>query len=159
MKHVATSVFVLVFAVLVSSHQSSAARSPQNDYQRLSGKWQLTSAVVNGKRVPQPEVNRTVLITSGNTFRFPNAAGVATHPAGKFTLNPHTIPKQVDSVAIGGKNAGRITLGIYEILDSTHQRECWGAPGGARPTSFIAPRGTHWVLQYWKKIGPAPGNH
>jgi uncharacterized protein (TIGR03067 family) len=144
-------VLVFVFALVATAIYAHAAQ-PQNDYQRLSGEWQLTGAVINGKRVPESQVKRTVLVTSGNTFRFPHASGVATHIAGKFTLNPHTIPKQVDSVAIGGKNAGQVTLGIYEIIDSTHQRECWGAPGGARPTAFIAPRGSRWVLQYWKKV-------
>jgi uncharacterized protein (TIGR03067 family) len=133
--------------------QSAAA---QRDYDRLTGKWQLTRGVVNGKPVPASVARNTILITDHNTFRFPQASGVGTHPAGHFTVNPNTRPKQVDTIAEGGPKAGQLTRGIYEILDATHKRACWGQPGGPRPTDFKSPPGSGWILQYWKKIGPVP---
>ena len=135
--------------------QSAAA---EKDYDRLSGTWQLTRGVVNGRPVPASVLRNTVLITDRNTFRFPKASGVGTHPAGHFTVNPDTRPKQVDSIAEGGPNAGEMTLGIYEILDATHKRACWGPPGGPRPTQFESPSGSKRILQYWKKIGPVPSH-
>jgi uncharacterized protein (TIGR03067 family) len=136
-----------------STTQSAAA---QRDYERLSGTWQLTRGVVNGKPVPASVARNTILITAHNTFRFPKASGVGTHPAGTFTVNPTTNPKQVDSIAEGGPYAGRLTRGIYEILDANHKRACWGPPGGPRPTGFTSPPGSGRILQYWKKIGPVP---
>jgi uncharacterized protein (TIGR03067 family) len=133
--------------------QSAAA---QRDYERLSGTWQLTRGVVNGKAVPASVARNTVLITDRNTFRFPKASGVGTHPAGTFTVNPTTSPKQVDSVAEGGPHAGQLTRGIYEILDTNHKRACWGPPSGPRPAGFTSPPGSKRILQYWKKIGPVP---
>jgi uncharacterized protein (TIGR03067 family) len=135
--------------------QSAAAR---RDYERLSGTWQLTRAVVNGRPVPAHVLRNTILITHRNTFRFPKASGVGTHPAGSFTVNPDTRPKQVDSIAEGGLNAGRLTRGIYEILDANHKRACWGPPGGPRPTEFMSPPGSRRILQYWTKIGPVPSH-
>jgi uncharacterized protein (TIGR03067 family) len=137
----------------ITTTESAAA---QRDYQRLSGAWQLTRGVVNGKPVPKGIARNTILITDRNTFRFPKESGVGTHPAGHFTVNPNTKPKQVDSIAEGGPNAGELTPGIYEIIDATHKRACWGPPGGPRPTEFTSPRGSHRILQYWKKIGPVP---
>jgi uncharacterized protein (TIGR03067 family) len=128
----------------------------QKDYDRLTGTWQLTRGVVNGKPVPARVLRKTILITDHNTFRFPKASGVGTHPAGRFTVNPNTRPKQVDSIAEGGPNAGQLTRGIYEILDATHKRACWGPPGGPRPTEFESPSSSGRILQYWKKIGPVP---
>jgi uncharacterized protein (TIGR03067 family) len=107
--------------------QSAAA---QRDYERLSGTWQLTRAVVNGRPVPANVLRNTILITDRNTFRFPKASGVGTHPAGSFTVNPDTKPRQVDSIAEGGPNAGRLTRGIYEILDANHN-----VPAGVRPVA------------------------
>jgi len=133
--------------------QSAAA---QRDYERLSGTWQLTRGLVNGKAVPAGVALNTVLITDRNTFRFPKASGVGTHPAGTFTVNPTTSPKQVDSVAEGGPHAGQLTRGIYEILDTNHKRACWGPPSGPRPAGFTSPPGSKRILQYWKKIGPVP---
>ena len=136
-----------------STTQSAAAL---RDYERLSGTWQLTRGVVNGKPVPASVARNTILITDHNTFRFPKASGVGTHPAGTFTVNPTTNPKQVDSIAEGGLHAGQLTRGIYEILDANHKRACWGALGGPRPTRFTSPPGSGLILQYWKKIGPVP---
>lgn len=162
----ATLVFVVSAAVLItdgcstsgpssSSTQSAAAR---RDYARLSGTWQLTRGVVNGKPVPPSVARNTILITDHNTFRFPKAKGVGTHPAGTFTVNPNTKPKQVDSIAEGGLHAGQLTRGIYEILDASHKRACWGPRGGPRPTEFTSPPGSGRILQYWKKIGPVPSS-
>jgi uncharacterized protein (TIGR03067 family) len=128
----------------------------RRDYDLLTGTWQLTRGVVNGKAVPANVARNTVLITDHNTFRFPKASGIGTHPAGHFTINPDTTPKQVNSTAEGGSNAGQVTRGIYEIIDSTHKRACWGPPGGPRPTDFTSPPGSGRILQYWKKIGPVP---
>jgi uncharacterized protein (TIGR03067 family) len=130
----------------------------KKDYEELSGTWQLTRAIVNGKPVPESVLRNTILITDYNTFRFPKASGVGTHPAGRFTINPDTRPKQVDSIAEGGPNTGQLTRGIYEILDATHKRACWGPPGGPRPLKFESPPGSQRILQYWKKIGPVPSH-
>jgi uncharacterized protein (TIGR03067 family) len=138
---------------LAGATQSAAA---QRDYERLSGTWQLTRAVVNGKPVPPSVLRNTILVTDHNTFRFPKASGVGTHPAGHFTVNPDTRPKHVDSIAEGEPNAGQLTRGIYEIIDATHKRACWGPTGGPRPTEFESPAGSGRILQYWKKIGPVP---
>jgi uncharacterized protein (TIGR03067 family) len=86
--------------------QSAAA---EKDYEELSGTWQLTRGVVNGRPVTASVLQNTVLITDRNTFRFPKASGVGTHPAGHFPVNPNTRPKQVDSIAEGGPNAGQLT--------------------------------------------------
>ena len=136
----------------------TAAESPaaQRDYELLSGTWQLTRAVDNGKPVPASEARNTILVTDRNTFRFPKASSVGTHSAGHFTINPNTAPKQVDSIADGGPNVGQVSRGIYEIPDPTHQRACFGPPGGPRPTEFKSSPGSGQILQYWKKTGPVP---
>jgi len=137
----------------VTTSESPAA---QRDYELLSGTWQLTRGVVNGKAVPASVARNTILITDRNTFRLPKANSVGTHSAGHFTINPNTTPKQVDSIADGGPNAGQVSRGIYEIPDPTHQRACFGPPGGPRPTEFKSSPGSGRTLQYWKKIGPVP---
>src|SRR5215475_295680 len=139
-----------------TSSSSTPSAAAQRDYERLSGTWQLTRGVVNGKPVPANVARNTILITDHNTFRFPKASGVGTHPAGTFAVNPATKPKQVDSIAEGGPHAGQLTRGIYEILDTTHKRACWGPSGGSRPTGFTSIPGSGRILQYWKKIGPVP---
>ncbi len=153
-------VIIISVAIAMCAGCSKSDRVAQEvaerDYQRLSGTWQLTRAVVDGNALPDQQLKDTVLITDGNTFRFPQASGAGTHPAGTFTINPSTVPNQVDSVASGGSSAGQVTLGIYEIIDDKHKRACWGPPGGPRPTEFESPPGSRRILQYWEKIGPVP---
>ena len=72
---------VAVSAACVGSDRA-AREAAQHDYKRLSGTWQLTRAIVDGRPVPEAQVKATVLITDDNTFRFPQASGVGTHPAG-----------------------------------------------------------------------------
>ena len=151
---------VMITIIAVSAGCGAAQRKARNmakqDYDQLSGEWRLTKAVVDGRAVSEQEVKNTILITDGNTFRFPDASGLGTHPAGTFTVNPSTDPKQVDSVAEGGPNAGQVTLGIYEIIDANHKRACWGLPGGPRPNESQSLPGSGRTLQYWEKIGPVP---
>ena len=129
----------------------------QKDYEALTGRWQLVKSIVDGKPVPEAAVRQTVLITDHDEFRFPADAGVGTAPLGKFTIDPTTHPKQVDSTALGGPDKGKITKGIYEIIDANNKRACWGKPGGPRPTEFESEPGSGRTLQYGRLISKQPG--
>src|SRR5256885_7434093 len=80
-----------------STKQSDKAMLIQKDYDALTGRWQLVQSTIDGKPVPETEVAQTVLITDHDEFRFPADARVGTAPLGKFTIDPTTTPKQVDS--------------------------------------------------------------
>src|SRR5262245_2619856 len=148
MKKKLASMFVMgmIVCAACAANDQKEQEAIERDYKMLSGTWQLTRAVVNGVSVSEDVVKKTVLITDGNTFRFPQASGIGTHPAGSFTINPAVTPHQVDSVASGGPNAGQVTLGIYEIIDSKHKRACWGPGGGPRPTEFESLPGSKRIL-------------
>src|SRR5947208_16383180 len=95
---------ILAIAVVAAISASCANNPPggstgespaaQRDYELLSGTWQLTRGVDNGKPVPASVARNTILVTDRNTFRFPKASGVGTHPAGHFTGHPNARPKQ-----------------------------------------------------------------
>ena len=130
----------------------------QSDYDALTGRWQLVKSVVDGKPVAEAEVRKTVLITDHDVFRFPADAHVGTAPQGRFTIDPTRNPKEVDSAALAGPNAGKVTRGIYEILDAKNKRACWGQPGGPRPTDFTSAPGSGRTVQYWRLISKSPGD-
>jgi hypothetical protein len=54
-------------------------------------------------------------------------------------------------------NKGEITRGIYEIIDETNKRACWGRPGGPRPTDFTSTPGSGRTVQYWRLISKELG--
>lgn len=149
-KHLA----LLAAAVLMPIAALASSTQAQRDYRLLSGTWQLTRGYVDSRPLPSAQVRRTTLITDGNRFWLPQSSAAGTHSSGTFTLNANARPKQVDSTAQGPRNARVVTRGIYEIIDANHQRECWGAPGRARPASFT-PHACK-ILQYWTKVGGVP---
>ena len=129
----------------------------EKDYAALTGRWQLVRSIVDGKPVPEAEVKQTVLITDHDEFRFPADARVGTAPLGKFTIDPIAKPKQVDSTALSGPDKGKVTRGIYEIIDANNKRACWGKPSGPRPTDFTSTPGSGRTLQYWRLISKEIG--
>ena len=138
----------------VESAASHSARAMQTraDYAALTGRWQLVKSIVDGKPVPDSEMKDTVLITDHDEFRFPADARVGTAPLGKFKIDPGKRPKTVDSTALSGPDKGKVTKGIYEIIDANNKRACWGKPGGPRPTAFTSAPGSGRTLQYWRLI-------
>jgi uncharacterized protein (TIGR03067 family) len=158
-------------SMLVSAHagaHSGPVRTPdesdqrtmqiQADYDALTGRWQLVKSFVDGKQVPEAEIRKTVLITDHDTFRFPADAGVGTAPQGRFTIDPTKNPKEVDSTALAGPNKGKITRGIYEIIDANNKRACWGQPEDPRPTDFTSSPGSGRTVQYWRLISKELGD-
>jgi uncharacterized protein (TIGR03067 family) len=141
----------------VAAKGADKAMLIQKDYDALTGRWQLVKSIVDGKPVPEAEVRQTVLITDHDEFRFPADARVGTAPLGKFTIDPTLRPKQVDSTALGGPDKGKVTKGIYEIIDASNKRACWGKPGGPRATDFTSEPGSGRTLQYWRLISKELG--
>jgi uncharacterized protein (TIGR03067 family) len=157
---------LLLFPAVALAQQAPAKTSPkgpdkamliEKDYAALTGRWQLVKSTIDGKPVPEAEVAQTVLITDHDEFRFPADARVGTAPLGKFTIDPTTKPKQVDSTALSGPDKGKVTKGIYEITDASNKRACWGKPGGPRPTDFTSTPGSGRTLQYWRLISKELG--
>jgi len=163
---VAIAAALLILSVDAAVHETSTKSSTkghdksmliQKDYDALTGRWQLVKSVIDGAPVPEAEVAQTVLITDHDEFRFPADARVGTAPLGKFTIDPTTTPKQVDSTALSGPDKGKVTKGIYEIIDANNKRACWGKPGGPRPTDFTSAPGSGRTLQYWRLISKELG--
>jgi uncharacterized protein (TIGR03067 family) len=115
----------IFFAFVLSIASCESHEEGQTDLEKLQGTWQLISGVVDGKKLPDEEVKNTQIIIKGNTFVLPHASGVGTSPKGTFIINSGADPKQVDSTATDGPNAGKVSLGIYEV-EGDHQKTCFG---------------------------------
>src|SRR6266403_1385299 len=122
-----------------------------NDYERLSGTWNLASGVVDGKPVPEEVRKQTKLVTDRDKFSLSTGAQTGTSEQGTFTIDPGKNPKTVDSVQGTGPDKGKTFLGIYEIIDDNHKRACWAPAGKPRPTEFTSTAGSGHILQVWER--------
>jgi uncharacterized protein (TIGR03067 family) len=134
---------------------ASAARQAviAEEFEALTGRWQLVRAIIDGVEVPPGELAQTVLIADHGVVRFAGAAGLGTAPRGPLTIDPGRSPKEADAAAEGGP----VTRGIYELVDANTLRLCWGQPGAARPADFTSAPGSGRTLQTWQLIGKKLG--
>ncbi len=143
---------IVVTAGLMIAACASKEDAVKRDYERLTGIWNLVSAVKDGKEVPEDEVKNTRLITKGDKFTILGDPALGTSGAGTFTIDPTKNPKTVDSLQSEGPDAGKTVLGIYEIIDDNNKRACWAPPGQPRPTAFISQPGSGHLLQVWRRV-------
>lgn len=131
--------------LLIAAHASAQTMTPANpaalaqqikaDYAALTGRWQLVSGTVEGKPVPEVTARATVLITDHDVFRFPADAGVGTALQGKFTINPATKPKLVNSLSEAGPNKVRSRAASTSSMPTTSVRAGVSPKARARPIS------------------------
>jgi uncharacterized protein (TIGR03067 family) len=114
------------------------AAADNKDLDKLQGTWQRTSAVVNGKKLAQSEVDRQQLIIKGNHYTLKIGPMTRT---GTLELRPGKTPKELDIMSDAGPNKGKVLKGIYELTGSTF-RYVIAPPGKDRPTKFESKPGT-----------------
>ncbi len=141
-----------VLAVLLVLAAAVRGEEPgKTDLDQMQGTWVLVSAQRDGKKLPAEEVKKTRITIKGDTFVFPDAAGIGTSQKGTITLDPTKKPKWMDSKATVGPDKGKISLGIYEITDNGY-KVCFAPPGKDRPKEFSSKPGSDHNLQIWKRL-------
>ncbi|HVS33990.1 MAG TPA: TIGR03067 domain-containing protein [Gemmataceae bacterium] len=119
----------------------------KKDMDALQGKWQITALTRDGK---DAEVSKdAVRIVKDNKYTVnPNPN---TTIEGTFKIDPTTKPKSIDITQTNGPNAGKTSLGVYD-LDGDTLKICWAPPGKDRPTDFKSAEGSGVLLAVHKKV-------
>jgi uncharacterized protein (TIGR03067 family) len=116
---------------------------------RLKGSWKGVTYVLDGKDTPAQELAEVVLRFDGDgTTTVLNKGEVIVK--GATALGPTAIPRTMDLTFVTGPQAGKTSLGIYEIDGETF-RLCRAAPGHPRPKSFTSEPGSGHALMSYRK--------
>src|SRR6266576_6998330 len=80
--------------LLAACSRHAPPSAPKTDLDRLQGTWNLTSAMQDGKALPDDKVKQTTIVFKGDTFRFPGSAEYATSREGTIKLDESKTPKE-----------------------------------------------------------------
>jgi uncharacterized protein (TIGR03067 family) len=148
---IAAGLFLLAAGLAVA--QGTKEGTGGNDRKQLTGTWQATTVIVDGRKAPDvvPKDIRLVLDAEGK-FQFQNTAQKRL-AAGTVQIGPSARPRTMDFTYTEGELKGRTTPGIYES-DGDTLRICTAAAGKARPTEFASKPGSHLALVTYKREKP-----
>jgi uncharacterized protein (TIGR03067 family) len=122
---------VLAAGLLVAADDDAKKK----ELEKLQGVWQVVGVELNGKKLPQADVEKTKLrlTIKGNTFSY--KAGDTEAVEGSFEIDVAKDPKTIDFS--GTTKAGKVekTIGIYELKGDT-MRVCFVPAGEERPKEF-----------------------
>ena len=129
----------------------------------LQGCWNVTKVVVRGKPLP-PDVKGTAFVFERDSLRIvpPEQAKVSfPKQTMRFSANPQTEPKSIDTTNLDGIAKGRSIAGIYRIEGDILTLCIPLAPGIGRPTSFESDKKSNlavYTLERSKSPAPSPGS-
>jgi uncharacterized protein (TIGR03067 family) len=118
------------------------------EFEKLEGRWVLTSAMNDGKSLPEKEIQSLKVTMRSNRFQLEQERRLIAE--GTITVNAATKPMEMDLIHTSGRSKGKTYLAIYEI-DGDQQRLCFADTGKPRPTEFSSKPGSGHQLQIWKR--------
>jgi uncharacterized protein (TIGR03067 family) len=124
--------------------------APAVELARHQGTWQVVSFVREGVESPKALVDAIVREVEGDhvVWKRDGKAFAGTRVELDVSKTPHAI----DVIPDGGQNRGERVLGVYS-LEGDVLVVCMADPGGDRPTSFEAAKGSKRTLMRFKR-GP-----
>jgi uncharacterized protein (TIGR03067 family) len=131
---------LLTAAMFVLGLSVAAADDTERDeLARLNGTWKATAVVQDGKELPKAEAEAMVLTIAGEKH---TVKTIDQQIEGTHKLDPSKKPKQIDATCTKGPDAGKKSVGIYELKDDT-LTVCFAEPGKTeRPTELKSAPGS-----------------
>jgi uncharacterized protein (TIGR03067 family) len=142
---------ILILAAGLSvAADDSKKDSPDKEYARFQGTWQVLSLEVDGMKIPKEAFKDARLIIKGKEFTMKEM--VATY-RGTFILDPGKSPKRIDLKFTEGPEKGNTSYGIYE-LNGDDLKVCLTITSKDRPTAFAAKAESGHGLEVLKREKP-----
>jgi len=115
---------------------------------RLEGDWIPVELVMDGKPMPKEWLSFGSRTASGNEMRVVFGGQTMVHA--KVRIDESTTPLAVDYLALSGRQAGQVSLGILEWIGD-EPRFLMAPPGEPRPVSFDSPAAEKGTLSRWRR--------
>jgi uncharacterized protein (TIGR03067 family) len=124
------------------------------DAEALKGTWEVVEMSGGGMKVPAKEADgKAITFRDGRVFLVEKGRE---EDAGPLRIDASKSPKTIDFTPTSGPERGKTLRGIYELKGDT-LKLALGPPDGARPTTFVSPKGSQvLVFDLKRKVGAAP---
>jgi len=106
---------------------------------KVEGKWVATSAIADGKKVPDEFIQKAMLTVVFKDGKYSVSVGGMQVEAGTYKANAAKKPATVDLDIIEGKDKGKVQLGIYKVADDVLTIALAPHDSKDRPKNFEAP--------------------
>jgi uncharacterized protein (TIGR03067 family) len=136
---------ILCLAVAQSSNDDKAKK----DLERMQGAWVLHALEINGKDVPAPKLDGTILIIKKDEYY--TKVKDKEQLGFRLKLDPSKNPKAVDMIKTMPGGTEEVIKGIYTFENDT-LKFCRGlAASQERPGQFATWPDTNYFVVTWKK--------
>ncbi len=82
---------------------------------KIEGSWIATSAVSDGKKVPEEAIEKIMLTVMFKDGKYSVSAGGMEVEAGTYKTDAAKKPAAIDMEITSGKDKGKMQLGIYKV--------------------------------------------
>jgi uncharacterized protein (TIGR03067 family) len=149
-RYAMVSAFLVGGVGLLVAAGDAKEEAVMKDLAVLKGKWIVVSAIRDGNKLSDEQVNG-VTLTFDVTGRALVKKGNQLLFDGTFKIDPTKKPKTEDATQTSeGENKGKTTLSIYEIEGDT-LKICSAEPEKDRPTEFSSMPGSGHFLRVFKR--------
>src|SRR5258706_15982605 len=142
------SLFLVAFAVSISSVCADENEAVTNDLAALQGEWSMVSGSADGQPMPDDMRKQMKRVCKGDETTTTMAGKVFIKA--KITIDPSKKPKTIDYQMTEGFTKGKTQLGIYEVDGDTF-KSCFAKPDAERPADFTSKPGDGHTLSVWKR--------
>lgn len=145
MKTISLSLVALFAASTLSLATASA--DDKADMKAMNGSWQIATATIGGKKLPEQFAKSMKLILKDGTYVLKSGFS---DDSGTVKIKSDAKPKQMDITGTSGANKGKTFPAIYKVgKDSL--TICYNLAGKTRPKKFESTAGTKLFLAIYKR--------
>jgi uncharacterized protein (TIGR03067 family) len=121
----------------------------KKDRMLYEGTWRIVSLTVDGKEANETDAQKITVINGADGSWTIEVDGKEI-AKGTSEIDPTKKPKTIDIKTTEGNDAGKTSLGIYEISKDT-RKVCIAKPDGERPKAFESKSGSGFILATFKR--------
>jgi len=153
MKSVMLAAIALAFAIssatLIRADDEAKDKAIKKDRKLYEGTWRIVSLTVDGNEVAEDDAKKITVVNAadGGWTILVDGKEIA---KGTSEIDPSKKPKTIDLKTTEGNDAGKTSLGIYEIEKDT-RKVCIAKPDAERPTKFASKSGSGMILATFKR--------
>jgi uncharacterized protein (TIGR03067 family) len=117
---------------------------------KFEGTWRVVALQVDGNKAAEADAKK-ITVTNAVDGKWTIEAEGKVVARGTSVIDPTKKPKTV-ALMPGGKDEGKVLLGIYEFSGNDTRKVCLGAAGKGRPTELAAPPGSGRILAVLQRV-------